>query len=255
MAKTSRVKQSSKVRLANSPETREFLDAGVRLLGDVLGTHGEAEDLPFIRWISMDAVISEASPDLVPSEGKFRDRWLSLSDYHLDLLSYILWSQHLVGHREVVDAAESLLANGNLVEAVQRVAYEELKLMLPNAPERFVLLSMGVGMLDEDGQTVASHFYAMANEAWSGVYQRALERRGLKLRPDVSIDEFTNVLTALANGISLRAVGEHGAGVIDHDAKESLLGKAALMIAAACIDPGDGLGLEEAAGMVLAPRV
>jgi len=53
------------------------------------------------------------------------------------------------------------------------------------------------------------------------------------------------MLTAFAEGLGLRIIAETNTRLIDHERRESLLGKAALAIAIACIDTGDGLTLEQ----------
>jgi hypothetical protein len=61
----------------------------------------------------------------------------------------------------------------------------------------------------------------------------------------VTLADLTDILTALAEGIGMRMLADPDAQLVDHERQQSLLGKAALAIAAACIDTGDGKSLEE----------
>ncbi len=51
----------------------------------------------------------------------------------------------------------------------------------------------------------------------------------------------------------MRMLSDSNAKPIDHEKKESPLGKAALAITAACIDSGDGKSLEEVVGLLAEP--
>src|SRR5690348_3914080 len=83
---STRKTREARVRLANDERTRAFLVAGLNLIAqqfDAMEEHPEGEreaetDRPFFEWLSRKKVIQRASedkPELVPSEGMFRDRW------------------------------------------------------------------------------------------------------------------------------------------------------------------------------------
>lgn len=246
MAHQPRAKETTKKRRANHPETRGLLDAGLRLIAeelqvDAIRPRDGETGRPFFKWMTMKSVLEEAGL----TEGKFRDRWLTLGDYHEDLLAYVLWTHHWASHMDVVQQAETTLAGGDLAEAIKLVAYEDLKVMLSGAAQRISLISTGIAAQDQEGEARLSSLYAMARDAWSAVYERTLNERGLRLRPGIELDELTNILTSLIDGITIRALGDPETKVIDHETKETLLGKAVMMIAIAAIDPGDGMTLEE----------
>lgn len=72
----------------------------------------------------------------------------------------------------------------------------------------------------------------------------------MEIRPDISVQEVSDILQALVDGISVRMAADPNASLVDHERRRSLLGKAALAIIAACVDSGDGLTLEEFADLV-----
>jgi hypothetical protein len=75
------------------------------------------------------------------------------------------------------------------------------------------------------------------------------------LRPGITLDEFTVMLTGMAEGLGLRHIGELGGRVIDHHHRRALLGKAVNLLIAAAIDPGDGRPIEAVVDELMAVTV
>jgi hypothetical protein len=248
MARGYRATEESRRTLANDPTTRLFLEAGLQLISDVLGV-GESsapEDQeniprPFFEWVSLPKVVKRAKQRGPASAAMLRDRWPSRSDFIEDLMAYILWSFHWAGHANIAEeAAARLTGNGDFVEAIKLVAYDDLAVIINDPAQRIALVVTAMAAQDNTARSGRAELYKLIHDNWSALYAATLEARGLKLRPDVDIHDLTNILTALAEGITLRAIADPEANVINHNTKDSLLGKASLMIAAACIDLGDG---------------
>jgi hypothetical protein len=73
----------------------------------------------------------------------------------------------------------------------------------------------------------------------------------LRLRPGVTLDDCINLLTAVADGLAMRALADPGVRIVDHTRRRSLLGTAVLVLIAGCLEragPDDGLPLEQMVG-------
>jgi hypothetical protein len=84
---------------------------------------------------------------------------------------------------------------------------------------------------------------------WKVVYAAFIEARGLRLRPGITIDDLANVLSALADGLTLRTIGNPSAALVDHDRRRTVLGTAALGLFYSFLEPAgnpSGLTIEQA---------
>lgn len=255
MSAHTRGTEANRERLANHPDTHKLLEAGMRLIANELGVgtvsalrrSNKEADRPFFKWITLEGLIAEAArqdPEL--TIGKFRDRWPTRGDYIDDLMAYALWSHHWASHTAVADKAVGLLAGDHdFVDAIKQVAYDDLDVIMDDPAQRIAMIAAAVASQDETARAGRAELYAMVRDNWGVLYAATLKARGLQLRSDVSLHDLTNILTALAEGLTLRGIADSDTIVIDHTARDSLLGKAALVITAGCIDTGDGLTVEE----------
>jgi len=113
-------------RLANDERTRAFLAAGLQLVSeqlDALDEHlqDENEDetrRPFFEWLSRKQVVRQAAqsrPELVPTDGMFRDRWPYQEDYIEDLLAFSLWERHWSLHVSTALESRDLLISDRIL--------------------------------------------------------------------------------------------------------------------------------------------
>src|SRR6516165_11736864 len=63
-----------------------------------------------------------------------------------------------------------------------------------------------------------------------------LQYRGLRIRPGVTIDDCVVLLSALAEGLAMRALTDPSTRALDHDGQPSLLALGALALIAGCLD-------------------
>ena len=252
--------------LANDPCTREFLQAGERLLHDVLVR--DAEDRPgrarvpfdeLLACVSRRQVVDEAEGLWTGPGGKggkltesaFRYRWNTQAGFLRDLAIYSLRSR-LTSPGQSGKAASFLFGNdtdagpGAFDEKVDQIAYDEV-LNLKN-DKAFRLQMIFQAILAHDDQ-VANALRRIDNahvEAWKNFYADAFGRLGLRLRPDVSFDDLAHALHAAGEGVVFRALLPETTQVppsarpLDHHKPTSLLAKIAMAIIVAFTDPGDG---------------
>jgi hypothetical protein len=258
--------------LANDPCTREFLQAGERLLHDVLVR--DAEDRPdrarvpfdeLLACVSRRQVVDEAEGSWARpgekagklTESAFRYRWNTQAGFLRDLAIYSLRSR-LATPGQAGKAASLLFetdtdsGRGAFDEKIDCIAYREV-LNLKN-DKAFRLQMIFQAILAHDDQVVnALRRVDQAHvAAWKEFYADAFGRLGLQLRPDVSWDDLAHALHAATEGVVFQALlpeTRHvppSARPLDHDKPTSLLAKIAMAIIIAFTDPGDGEPLRDA---------
>jgi hypothetical protein len=252
--------------LANDSCTRQFLQAGERLLHDILARDaGEVPGrarVPFdelLACVSRRQVVDEAAGWWTrqggiagkPTESAFRYRWKTQAGYLRDLAIYSLRSR-LESPDQTRKAAWLLFGageeagHGAFDEKIDEIAYREV-LDLKN-DKAFRLQMIFQAILAHDDQ-VANALRRIDNahvEAWKNFYADAFGRLGLRLRPDVSFDDLAHALHAAGEGVVFRALLPETSEVplsarpLDHHKPTSLLAKIAMAIIVAFTDPGDG---------------
>jgi hypothetical protein len=252
---TRRKTREAQQRLANDQLTRAYLEAGLRLIAQQIqarpasGSARDADDVrPFFDWLSQKMVVEEVARagKLMGSLGSFRDRWEFRGDYIEDLISYSLWTRHASASARI---SASLLDLGtqsaDFVSAVHTGSYRAIRAKLESAGLGVSILGAATAARNDATRETTAETYRIVTDAWRDLYQAILEARNLRLRPGISLDDITRLLTAVAEGLALRHIADPDAHVIDADRHESLLGKAVLTVIAGCIDTGDGRSLED----------
>lgn len=247
--------------LANHPLTRAYLEAGMRLLEEEFFAEPADDERPEPRsflWMSRDQVVKEVAhgpPDLPDqgNPGSLRDRWPYFSDFLGDLILYALRTDRWGGHTDLAGQAADVIGDDKLSAVVHEIAYRDLGLMTDTAT-RFKILVTAFADRDPVVAEALSAVYREITEAWRPVYAELFRTRGQRLRPELSLDDLTVILTAVCEGLTLRTIGDRSTSVLDHERRRSLLGTAALGLMLAFVDPGDGQTLQEAADRMADPR-
>jgi hypothetical protein len=252
---TRRKTREAQKRLANDQLTRAYLEAGLRLIARQIqapprsGMPGDADDVrPFFDWLSKNMVIDEVARDrmLMGSPGSFRDRWEFRGDYIEDLISYALWTRHASASARI---SASLLELGtqsaDFVSVVHTGSYRAIRAKLESTGLGVSILGAATAARNDATRETTAKTYRIVTDAWRDLYQAILDARDLRLRPGITLDDITRLLTAVAEGLALRHIADPDAHVVDHARHESLLGKAVLAVIAGCVDTGDGLSLED----------
>ncbi|OHV37110.1 hypothetical protein BCD49_18180 [Pseudofrankia sp. EUN1h] len=245
--------------LANDGLTREYLEAGLRLIDTQLGPGdgADSEDRPLFRWLSQRAVIDEVSQGgrLRGSEGSFRDRWPYQPDYIRDVLAYSLRGAHWRGFLDSTENARNRLADAeDAVRAVHDAGYDDLTATRRTPALRAQLIGAAMAERDEIARTTLQEMYRISTQAWLEAYEKTVAVRGLRIRPGLTLEDINFIMTATAEGMQLRLMVEPDDGVIDHEKRTSLLGTAALALIVACFDHlGDGMSLEDVVALATSP--
>lgn len=252
---------------ADSPRTREFLEAGVQLLhsglasgpGERAEVTGKRSRAPFdelLAWVSRRRVVERAArnhrEDGKPSESAYRYRWRTQTGYLRDLVIYAL-RPRMASPEETRKAARVLFRSGAPLDlAIDRIAYDEVRNL--NADKAFRLQMVFQAILPHDDH-VANALRRIDEtnfSAWKEFYQEGLDHLGITLRPDVEIDDFAYALQAAGEGVVFRSLLParsdcHPAALaLDEERKTSRpLALIAMALLVAFADPGDGKELRE----------
>lgn len=248
--------RKGKERIANNSVTVAFLEAGVRLITEQMRTplHGnrsleEADARDFFSWLSKAKIIEEvkrADSRYMPTQGMFRDRWEFQGAYVEDLLSYSLWKTHEALETGRDAATLELLATAkDFADAIQAAAYRDLCDVIDNPVSRIGIMACLMADRDEIARKAVKRVYEHGFLVWTRNYLSTLQARNIKLRDGVTAEELARMLTALSEGVLLQHMADPDAPLIDHGRGESILGKAANLIVASALDPGDGMSVTE----------
>ena len=168
-----------------------------------------------------------------------------------DLVNFAMWGEiYRPGYRDFqADVAGKLIHGPDFVQAVHQAAYWHTAEGTRLSPVRLSLALMAASEGDHDVTDVISQAYQVYLSSWRGLYQEVTRARRLRLRPGLTPGDLANALSAANNGVTLRAIGDPRAGVLDHAHRKSLMGLIALAIIYAFLEPEDdtdGLTLEQA---------
>lgn len=253
-------------RQANDPVTAAYLVAAVRLIQRHLGpgasrTPADPEDpdsisRPLLSFLSQRAVAAEVDHNPPPFHRRgrvstMRERWRHQSDFVADVLRFGLWAWHYpAAHQdEIADAEEEVIRGPDPVGGIYRVCYWDMTRLLATPMSRLSLIAAAQAEGDAVIRAAVSGRHRENGLRWKDFYDEFLRSRGLRIRPGITLDDCLNLLTAVADGLTMRALADRGAPIIDHTRQRSLLGTAALALIAGCLertDGGDGLPLEQA---------
>lgn len=260
-----------RARLANDPVTAAYLAAAMRLIEQRVGPAAERQPVdpedpnsiarPLFKFLSQREVVAEMESNPPPfvrrgSVPTMRATWKSQSDFIADVLNFALWPGHRPSQfkKKLAVSAERLIDSPDFAQAVHDLAYYDMITMLSMPSFRLMLVAVASAEGDESIKNSLTESWRASYEPWKQLYGAVLSARKLQFRAGITLDEFADMLNALAAGTRLHAVGEKNAQVIDHDPRRSLLGKAALALILGCVESTDGSTgktIEEAANILV----
>lgn len=233
--------------LANDQLTRDYLEAGLRLSAQepAFAKDGHTTDervlLPYAD-LTEAAVIDEVNHrgSRQASRATLRYRWPNWTDYLIDLLAYSLWARYWQPSSRALSA--SIISRAiDPVQTAREVSQQELRASVDNPAMSLSLVAAATVRRHPELRETMGRVYGVVHEKWLPIYEEILSVNGLQLRPGIGIDEVVEIFAMLTEGAALRV---HLDAASDPRQLE-LLSKAALAVLTACIDPGDGLSIEE----------
>lgn len=251
-----------RARLANDLVTASFLRADMGLLSQHLGPGGGCTCrhwhdcrslLSFLSQRGVTEAVAHNPEDFTrrATTAMMRDRWESQQDFVADLVSFAMWDEiYRPGYRDLqADVARKLIHGPDFVQAVHQAAYRHTAEGAGLPPVRLSLALMAASEGDHDVTAAISRAYQSYLSSWRDLYQEVMSARRLRLRPGLTPGDLANALSAATDGVTLRAIGDPRAGMLDHAHRKSLMGLIALAIIYAFLEPEDDpdeLTLEQA---------
>jgi hypothetical protein len=256
---------------ANDPVTAAYLAAGMRLVSRHMGpAKGDVEagldegnvDRSVLGFLSQRAVAAEMAfnPEPFPRCGNvstLRSTWKSQSDYIADLLSFAFSPGYYPENYQEVRAhgAERLAGDGPVAGAVEDLSYHVMQAIEEMTSFRLQLIAAACAERSEVVRQALEAKYQRAHGQWKQVYEECLAARGLRLRPGMTLDQLTAILTSVVEGTMLRQIGDPAMEIRDPIERRSLLGTAALAVLNGCLEPAgesDGHSVAEALELMAA---
>lgn len=253
-------------RQANDPVTAAYLAAAARLIQRHLGpgairtpadpADADSIDRPLLSFLSQRAVAAEVSRNPPPFHrvgrvATLRERWKRQSEFIADVLRFGLWASHYPApHQdEIADAKDEVMRGPDPVRGLHRLCYWDMTRLLGTPMFRLGLIAAAEAEGDPVIGTAIAGRHQHNDPLWKDFYAEFLRSRGLRLRPGISLDDCGTLLAAMADGLALRALADPATRILDRSRRRCLLGTAALVMIAGCLERADGddsLPLEDA---------
>jgi hypothetical protein len=207
----------TRARLANSLETRTFLELGVAILRtDLLENSGSDLDVgertKMFESVSRNRLIELAAQSdigvkrMLLGETQFRNRWIRKEFYVEDLIAYVFRLEPQERHiQEIANAANSLMESVSLGELIRlQAAFEVdstlgdtlsslqciIEAALPNHPR-----------VQEFVRAQVEHLLPR----WASIYERIAAAYGLDLAPGITFGDIAMLFSSALDGIMFRA--------------------------------------------------
>jgi hypothetical protein len=241
-------------RLANDPVTAAYLVAAVRLIQRHLGPgahrapadpdDGESVDRPVLSFLSQRAVAAEVARNPPPFHrigrvSTMRERWKHQSAFIADVLRFglsALNNHSELREDEVVNAIERIVDGPDPVSGIHQLSSLAMISLLTSPMFRLGLIAAAEAEGDPVIREAISERRGEAGPVWRQWCEDFLRSRGLHLRPGVTIDDCVVLLSALADGLAMRAQADPSTRALDHDGRPSLLGVGALALISGCLE-------------------
>ncbi|WP_432559894.1 hypothetical protein [Granulicoccus sp. GXG6511] len=240
-----------RLRAAQNPATRSYLQAGLRLLAEALMPPEDGEEAtdpvihPLVAFLSRKKVVDEVNEEAHPelprrgSVGGLRDLWDPHRDYLMDLLRTALLEDAWVSAVPAT-TKEQVLALGDPISMVRALALANARSVPKHASFRFQLLATLLTAHEPELHEPLVEAYETLNRSWSEVFGAVIAAQGYKLREGITLEMLTNMLMALAEGLSLRIVAAPDPVILDDEKGTTLMETAALALLSSCVEPLDG---------------
>jgi hypothetical protein len=246
-------------RLANDPVTAAYLAAAVRLIQRHLGPGAhrapadpddyDSVERPLLSFLSQRAVAAEVGRNPPPFHrvgrvSTMRERWKHRSAFIADVLRFGLsaLNNHSELHEdEIADAVGRIVHGPDAVRGIHQLSSLAMTMLLTSPMFRLGLIAAAEAEGDPVIREAISERRGEVGPVWRQWCEDFLQSRGLRIRPGVTIDDCVVLLSALADGLAMRALADPTtSGALDHDGRPSLLSAGVLALISGCLDRASG---------------
>lgn len=253
-------------RLANDPVTAAYLAAAVRLIQRNLGpgatrAAADPEDFdsverPVLSFLSQRAVAAEVDRNPPPFHqvgrvSTMRERWKHQSAFIADVLRFGLsaLNNHSELHEdEIAEAVGQIVRGPDAVHGIHQLSSLAMTMLLTSPMFRLGLIAAAGAEGDPVIREAISERRGEVGPVWRQWCEELVRSRGLRIRPGVTMDDCVVLLSALADGLAMRALADPSTRALDNDGRPSLLGVGALALISGWLDRTDredGRSLEQ----------
>ncbi len=265
----------SRRRLANDPVTAAYLAAAVRLIQRHLGPGASRRpadrdddnsiERPVLGFLSQRAVAAEVGRNPPPFHrvgrvSTMRERWRHQSAFVADVLRFGLSASHYysgVREDEVADAIDQIVDGQDAVRGIHHLGSLMMTRLLTSPMFRLGLIAAAEAEGDPVIREAISERHGEAGPLWRKSCEDFLHSRSLRVRPGVTIDDCIVLLSALADGLAMRALADPSTRAVDFEGQRSLLGIGALALIVGCLQStgrAESRSLEQAVNDLLGRR-
>ncbi|WP_433077743.1 hypothetical protein ACQP1P_35350 [Dactylosporangium sp. CA-052675] len=212
-----RAYRKTRAKVANSPETRQFLDLGLEILrADLLEHEGpdmeEGEHSRIFGSVSRERLLRRAAESSDPkvrflTENQFRYRWPHKNEYTEDLIAYLFRPEPYNAHLDMMAAAANDMTRQlSLGQLIEKLAAVELDAVLANVRVSLItVLQASLPNHPRVREYAARYWYANVLDRWSGIYEQVCNAYGLHLQPGVTWEDLAVLFNSVIDGVTLRA--------------------------------------------------
>jgi hypothetical protein len=240
-------------RLANDPVTAAYLAAAVRLIQRHLGPGArrraadpddrDSIERPVLGFLSQRAVAAEVDRNPPPFHrvgrvSTMRERWRHQSAFVADVLRFGLSASHYysgVREDEVAEAIDQIVSGQDAVPGIDRLCSLMMARLLTSPMFRLGLVAAAEAEGDPVIREAISERHGEARPLWRKSCDDFLRSRDLRVRPGITVDDCIALLSALADGLAMRALADPSSRALDLDGQRSLLGMGALALILGCL--------------------
>lgn len=252
-------------RMANNPRTRDFLEAGERVLhsdlvrdaGRTAATKGRPPFEEVLAWLSRRRVVTEAlraskpdpskPRDAGPTEAAYRYRWRTQAGYLRDLVIWAL-SPRMRRPKEIqyADLIIDAVRDGDreMSSAIDEITATEVQALKGDPAFRLQMIFQATLAHDAQVADALSRIDKAHVDAWTEFARRSYAKLGLQPRKGIDFVQIGCALHAAGEGVMFRAMLSPRP---DHTppAPAELLNLIAKALVAATADTGDDMTLED----------
>ena len=244
-------------RLANDPVTAAYLAAAIRLVQRHLGPGAnraahdpddhDSIERPLLSFLSQRAVAAEVGRNPPPFHrvgrvSTMRERWKHQSAFVADVLRFSLaaLNAHPTAREDEIASAIELIVHGpDAVRGISQLSSLAMTQLLNNPMFRLGLIAAAEAEGDSVIRDAIADRHGEVGPVWRQWCAEFIQSRGLRIRRGVTIDDCVVLLSALADGLAMRALVDSSTRALDRDGRPSLLGLGALALIVGCLDRAD----------------
>lgn len=202
-----------------------------------------------LGFLSQRAVAAEVGRNPPPFHrvgrvSTMRERWRHQSAFIADALRFGLSASHYysgVREDEVTGAIDQIVRGQDAVRGIHHLGSLMMTRLLTSPMFRLGLIAAAQAEGDPVIREAISERHGEARPRWRKWCEDFLRSRDLRIRSGITIDDCISLLSALADGLAMRALADPSTSTLDHDDQRSLLGMGALALISGCLQ-GTGLG-------------